>query len=578
MSPSPSLPPSLPLSLPPSPSLPPSLPHSLPLPPPTPSLPHSLPPPSLLPPPLPPSAAISGRRGSVGGYLSRSSSTSDFFNRAQSNSRLSSVSDVSSWDPLDLQRSKHFPASHAHIDTPTPPSPAVPPGPAAVPVRRYSSQVLDSGQAAIYTSPHPMVDAKSLKTNSLPSRGRGSSPWIPNTENSASSQAHAAGHVTGVQQPSSLVLQNRPHPSSVGGARGSPTTRLPTTPTSGPHPFSASGLHPSTHTWNVSKPHPNSAPNQMSHDVMPRASSVPYQLSAAQPHSVNSASLSNNSNMEPEVKVQLEPDMPVFASTIAHSSVCTRIPESPTHTGNAGPTPQPFTNSSARPPVPPIQALSSSTSSTPPAMRVDKPNIKVDHIPSSLSTVTTVPPSSSDAASSRTAISQMRRLGHSRHLSLDHHQPSGPQRRRTHTRNRSQGSINPAHVLPQLSSLNSNRGSCSNLSVMSNASVRGSDCSNFLKASQLTRLPDPDKGYDFAQHFNLFSQYTSDMALEYCGGLSGWGSEQTGPSVPPVWCMAFWNRVVAVGCRNGQLEVSIGLKQLVTVLSVIGNLWAGYAL
>lgn len=91
---------------------------------------------------------------------------------------------------------------------------------------------------------------------------------------------------------------------------------------------------------------------------------------------------------------------------------------------------------------------------------------------------------------------------------------------------------------------------------MSNAGSEISAASSFLTASQLTRLPDPDKGYDFAKHFNVFSQYTSNMALEFC--VDEKGSENHGPVVPPVWCMAFWNRVVAVGCGNGQLEVRGG--------------------
>lgn len=70
--------------------------------------------------------------------------------------------------------------------------------------------------------------------------------------------------------------------------------------------------------------------------------------------------------------------------------------------------------------------------------------------------------------------------------------------------------------------------------------------------------PNPEKGYDFAKHFNLFSPFTSNMALEYCQQREG-PREPPECSAPPVWCMDVWDSFVAVGCGNGQIEVSVCL-------------------
>ena len=150
---------------------------------------------------------------------------------------------------------------------------------------------------------------------------------------------------------------------------------------------------------------------------------------------------------------------------------------------------------------------------------------------------------------------QFHRMGHSRHLSLGR---SIPQPKLNHSRNHSLGSINVDHVFPS-SSLNSRQSSVSNLSMCSNlSSVSGfsakSANSNFLNESQLSKFPDPEHGYDFAQHFNLFSQYTSNMALLYCSSNQRTSQHS---SVPTVWCMDVWKSVVAVGCGNGQIEVKV---------------------
>ena len=68
--------------------------------------------------------------------------------------------------------------------------------------------------------------------------------------------------------------------------------------------------------------------------------------------------------------------------------------------------------------------------------------------------------------------------------------------------------------------------------------------------------PDPVKGYDFAKHFSIFSPYTSSMALEYCCHDDE-GSKVTETPPPAVWCMDVWNRCIAIGCGNGQIEVGV---------------------
>ena len=69
--------------------------------------------------------------------------------------------------------------------------------------------------------------------------------------------------------------------------------------------------------------------------------------------------------------------------------------------------------------------------------------------------------------------------------------------------------------------------------------------------------PDPERGYDFAKHFNLFSPFTSNMALEYCHRESDQGSQVTETPPPAVWSMDVWKNYIAVGCGNGQIEVGV---------------------
>lgn len=154
--------------------------------------------------------------------------------------------------------------------------------------------------------------------------------------------------------------------------------------------------------------------------------------------------------------------------------------------------------------------------------------------------------------------SRARRMGHSRHLSLGHNVPE-QLKKLSHSRNRSLGSIDVDYhtILPPATpaiTISMTHGSVSNLSNNSTCGSEFSTESGFPKMSELPQLPpDPSVGYDFAQHFNLFSQYTSDMALEHC--LERRSNEEKDTSVPPVWCMACKNKVVAVGCGNGHVEV-----------------------
>ena len=69
--------------------------------------------------------------------------------------------------------------------------------------------------------------------------------------------------------------------------------------------------------------------------------------------------------------------------------------------------------------------------------------------------------------------------------------------------------------------------------------------------------PDPERGYDFTKHFNLFSPFTSNMALEYCRLESDQGSQVTETPPPAVWSMDVWKNYIAVGCGNGQIEVGV---------------------
>ena len=186
------------------------------------------------------------------------------------------------------------------------------------------------------------------------------------------------------------------------------------------------------------------------------------------------------------------------------------------------------------------------------------PQIQVDPIPSTLvtsSTRTKPTAAINEGGSSSSSPLRRKRMGHCRHLSLGN---NIPRQRPTHARNRSLGSVNFNHILPP-STLNSRQESFGNISLLSQASSktgsRISLTSGFLSEAQVPQTPDPENGYDFVQHFNLFSQYTSNMALEYYTARRE--SSTHPPTTPPVWCMDVWNRIIVVGCGNGQIEVGV---------------------
>ena len=187
------------------------------------------------------------------------------------------------------------------------------------------------------------------------------------------------------------------------------------------------------------------------------------------------------------------------------------------------------------------------------------PQIQVDPIPSTTlvtsSTRTKPTAAINEGGSSSSSPLHRKRMGHCRHLSLGN---NIPRQRPTHSRNRSLGSVNFNHILPP-STISSRQESLGNLSLLSRASSKSGSrislTSGFLSEAQVPQTPDPENGYDFVQHFNLFSQYTSNMALEYYTACRESSTHQ--PTMPPVWCMDVWNRIIAVGCGNGQIEVGM---------------------
>ena len=202
--------------------------------------------------------------------------------------------------------------------------------------------------------------------------------------------------------------------------------------------------------------------------------------------------------------------------------------------------------------------MSHSSSKAPRTSESKVPQIQVDPIPSTLvtSSTRTKPTAAINEGGSSSPL-RRKRMGHCRHLSLGN---NIPRQRPTHARNRSLGSVNINHILPP-STLSSRQESLGNLSLLSHASsMTGSRISlnsGFLSEAQMPQTPDPENGYDFVQHFNLFSQYTSNMALEYYTARKE--SSAHLPPTPPVWCMDVWNRIIVVGCGNGQIEVGVAL-------------------
>ncbi len=266
-------------------------------------------------------------------------------------------------------------------------------------------------------------------------------------------------------------------------------------------------LSPTPHTPPTSSPTLHPLPTPPSHHGLEFASS-----SVRNPHAGEDCKLSTETSLanRVQVSVQLEP-LSISSSAISSDRLLTHSSSYVSHQEK-------------------VPELSSRQNG-----RSDVPDIYID-------AMTATSPSSGDNSN------HSKRRGHFRHSSLG---GNIPHKKLSHSRNRSLGSINTTLSFP----LNSDQGSRSNLSVMSNASIIGSQLSVCSHGSLPPKAPDPDNGYDFAQHFNLFSQYTSNLALECYVGEEG--SEKKRLAPPPVWCMAFWKGVVAVGCGNGQVEVSL---------------------
>ena len=123
------------------------------------------------------------------------------------------------------------------------------------------------------------------------------------------------------------------------------------------------------------------------------------------------------------------------------------------------------------------------------------------------------------------------------------HLPVVGARRRTHSRNLSTGNISQG-ALPPLKGL----------PKLSDSSVSLSTTFPFDSHPSQRSPPNPEKGYDFTKHFNLFSPFTSNMALEYCSEESPEVKEHRAPAV---WSMDVWNKSIAIGCGNGQIEVGV---------------------
>jgi len=72
-----------------------------------------------------------------------------------------------------------------------------------------------------------------------------------------------------------------------------------------------------------------------------------------------------------------------------------------------------------------------------------------------------------------------------------------------------------------------------------------------------------DGGYNYSQHFDISSPYTSSLALKY-GPAERVSSRVRSPTV---WSMDVAHRLIALGCNDGSIEV--GLYQLVLVLMAL---------
>ncbi len=141
------------------------------------------------------------------------------------------------------------------------------------------------------------------------------------------------------------------------------------------------------------------------------------------------------------------------------------------------------------------------------------------------------------------------RTSHSRSSSL------GKISRTTHSRNRSHGNISLGDM-----SVGTSTSSLPEAVVSANSA--------FVVEPSANQSPEANGGYNFSRHFNVFSQFTSNMALEFCGELAEEGPEI---AAPPVWCMEVWNNIIALGCGNGQIEVGVACNHVIVTCPVHGG-------
>lgn len=192
------------------------------------------------------------------------------------------------------------------------------------------------------------------------------------------------------------------------------------------------------------------------------------------------------------------------------------------------------------------------------------------------------PPPPSTTVPSQSQSSQM---SHSPHTTMatshPSHTPHTPHHyHRGHTRSKSLGpfpaapSRNTTHVPPTHTTLVGGASQSvggvrvHDITTTPELSKSSVSLSSKFNSSSKAPPPNPDKGYDFAKHFNLFSPYTSSMALEYCQKEGeGLGVEVHETPPPAVWCMDVWNNSIAVGCGNGQIEVGVVFSHVTHMVS-----------
>ena len=516
----------------------------------------------------------SGRRYSaISSHSSTMSDGYDFYgnsdsrSRPQSASRLSDVLDVSDSDHNDQRRSNlgqnvalGSRQSSALAWMQQQQHGTAPPN---VPVREFpAAEKLDSGNP-MYTSPQENMGAAVGGSLGLSSDSRTSgNPSAP----PSSAQAH----------PTTLPLQNPASQLSSSqtllgySSRPQPPSQAAPQPSSQavPHPSSQAMTHPPSQAPVVSSQQLH-FPCQVS-SPQKHSPQVHVQLDLEGDHSHTAPPrISSISSAMPTSYDLTNPPYVQTATPTAGGSYCSsasgnainRHSQAPSSTtsitawSHFNGSPLPIPNTMTTPPALPAgSSIAHTISCSSPTVSGPIPTV---HVTGS------APPIS--GAGSATRQSQYRR-GHARHASLGANISLA---HRTHSRHRSLGSINVSSVFtpPFPPTLSSKHGSLGNLSQLSNNSTHGSEVVPSLLVAAPPHSPvpaaDKEKGYDFVQHFNLFSQYTSNMALEYCMGDPSSGDSlmegEVCPSPSPVWCMDVENRVVALGCKDGKVEVSMSM-------------------